>query len=97
MNYNTEPTETLISIMTSQEINASELFLKYYTNKVNFYSNELKSLKESKPFFFQKKKLEKYNNKVKEYENIIDQSYKNIELELDYIDKLQINYDEDLV
>lgn len=97
MNYNVEPTEALISIMASQEINASEFFLKYYTNKVNFYSNELKCLKESKPFFFQKKKLEEYNNKVKEYENIIERAYKNIELELDYIDKLQIDYDEDLI
>lgn len=97
MNYNVEPTEALISIMASQEINASEFFLKYYTNKVNFYSNELKCLKESKPSFFQKKKLEEYNNKVKEYENIIERAYKNIELELDYIDKLQIDYDEDLI
>lgn len=97
MNYNAEPTEALINIMASHEIDTSEFFLKYYTNKASFYSNELNNLKKSKPFFFQKKKLEKYNNKVKEYENIIDRAYKSIELELDYIDKLQINYDEDLV
>ena len=48
-------------------------------------------LEDSKPFFFQKKKLIEYNNKKEEYENKISELYTQLGEEYELIEKLSAN------
>ena len=71
------------------EIRDSELYLKFLTNQANFYQNELNLLEETKPFFFQKEKLEEYNKKIKEQKQKIFDIYMKIEEEMNCINEMQ--------
>lgn len=55
--------------------------------KCQIKSHEIQKqhLIDTKPYFFQKKKLEEYNKKIEELDNKILKSLKDIENELDYM------------
>lgn len=71
-----------------REIQNSKLYLEFLNEKIKRYENIKKNLDINKPFFFQKSKIFKYNNKVNDCEEIIFENYKKIENEIEVINKL---------
>lgn len=71
-----------------REIQNSKLYLEFLNEKIKRYENIKKNLDINKPFFFQKSKILKYNNKVNDCEEIIFENYKKIENEIEVINKL---------
>ena len=51
------------------------LYIDYLTKKIIFYKEQLNILINKKPYWFQKRKFKKYNDKKREYENIILNCY----------------------
>ncbi len=66
-------------------LQCSHLYLKLLSKQITFYENQINHLKEHKPFFFQKRKLQKHNNKIKEYEDKINVIYDKMGEEIDFI------------
>ena len=55
----------VIDLYLFHSIEESDLYLKFLDNQIKFYQSHLELLKDTKPFFFQKKKLKNgsYNRK----------------------------------
>ncbi len=77
--------ESLINLSLLYCTDYSKLHLKYLDAKVNFYSKQLQLLKEEKPFWFQKKKMKKYNDLINYYKREIVIVYKEMSDELNFI------------
>ncbi len=79
----------IIDLCLLHEIKESNLYLKMLDNRIKFYQCEINYLEDTKPLFFQKKKLEEHNKKIEEYEQKIFDTYKKIEEEVDFIIEMQ--------
>ncbi len=60
------------------------LYIEFLNQQICFYQGYIKYLKDNKPFFFQRKKMIKYNNKLKECEDKINEAYHKIGREIDW-------------
>ena len=80
--------EKLLELNIKYAIEDSNINIRMIDNRIKFYQSLINYLKDSKPFFFQKKKLIEYNNKKEEYENKISELYIQLSEEFELIDKL---------
>ena len=60
----------------------SQVYVEHLCTRIKFYEEQINILKKNKPYWFQKRKLKKYNDRLKEYQNKIYDIYKKIEEEL---------------
>ena len=79
----------LLDLFMYNEIEESKMFINIISKEIDFKTQMRNQLLCNKPFKFQKKKTEQYNKELEKIEDEILQCYKNIELELKEISKLQ--------
>ena len=65
--------ESLIKLNIKYAIEDSNINLRLYGIKLQYYQNLLNQLENNKPLFFQKRKLIDYENKRVEYNRKIDE------------------------
>ena len=53
--------------------------MRIIDNRIKFYESLISHLEDNKPFFFQKKKLIEYNNKISELYTQLGEEYEMIE------------------
>ena len=87
-NDDNELFEKLLELNIKYAIEDSNINMRIIDNRIKFYQTLINHLEDSKPFFFQKKKLIEYNNKKEEYENKIYELYIQLGEEFELIDKL---------
>ena len=80
--------EKLLELNVKYAIEDSHINMRMIDNRIKFYQTLINHLEDSKPFFFQKKKLIEYNNKKEEYENKISELYTQLGQEFELIEKL---------
>lgn len=80
--------DELIELCHLKEIECFNQIINSLNTSIKFYSILLEHLKDNKPLFFQKKKLLKYNEKVKEYNDKINNLYNELIDELLLLDRL---------
>ena len=56
--------------------------IKLTIKKIRFIENEIKSVKENKPFFLFKSKRQEYNNRIKKLEELRDILYNSLGIEI---------------
>lgn len=81
----------LINICIVNCIDDSERTLRFCQTRINLFESLIKREQENKPLFFQKKKLEEYNQKINEYNQKINDIYIEIKEERELINKLYNN------
>lgn len=79
----------VINLYLEDSIRESQLYLKLLDNQVKSYQEKLLLLEMDKPFFFQKKKIEIYNQNIKDCEQRIKDIYLKIGEEIEEIQKTQ--------
>ena len=79
----------LLDLFMYNEIEESKMFINIISKEIDFKTQMRNQLLCNKPFKFQKKKTEQYNKKLEKLEDEIIQCYKNIEVELKEISRLQ--------
>lgn len=82
--------EKLLELNIKYAIENSNINMRMIDNRIRFYQTLIEHLEDNKPFFFQKKKLIEYNNKIEEYESKISELYIQLEEEFKLIEKLNI-------
>ena len=70
-------------------IEDSNLIIKYYNDKLNYYEKLIEMEEKNKPLFFQKKKLMEYNTRLSEYKKIIEDTKNKLNKEIDLVIKLK--------
>lgn len=88
-NENNELLNKIIDLNLMYGIKDSELYLKFLDNQIKFYQTEIDILQNTKPFFFQKRKLEEHNKKIERYEQEISNVYKKMNEEAELIIEMQ--------
>lgn len=86
-NSDNELVTKVIDLCLLNSIEESKLYLKFLDNQINLYQSHIDFLENTKPYFFQKKKLEEHNKEIEKYENKIRDIYIKIEQEIDKIEK----------
>lgn len=86
-NSDNELVTKVIDLCLLNSIEESKLYLKFLDNQINFYQSHIDFLENTRPYFFQKKKLEEHNKEIEKYENKIRDIYIKIEQEIDEIEK----------
>lgn len=79
----------LLSVMVSYGIEEAELHLKMLGQQAKMYRAEIEFLENTKPFFFQKKKLVAHIKDIEECELKLYETYKQMNDEAIYIMKLR--------
>ena len=83
----------IIDLCLLHEIKESNLYLKMLDNRIKFYQSQINYLEDTKPLFFQKKKLEEHNKKIEEYERKLFDTYKTMGEEVNCIIEMQNSID----
>ena len=84
-------TTKLIDLCIINEINKSNQYILLLGKQAEFYQDYLLHLEDTKPFFFQKKKLKKHQEEIDNCQNKIMELYKKMEEEIDVVYKMQKN------
>lgn len=87
-NEDKELFDLLLKLNIKYAIEDSNINIRMIDNRIRFYQTLIEHLEDSKPFFFQKKKLIEYNNKKEEYNAKISDLYAQMGEEVDLINKL---------
>lgn len=87
-NEDKELVDMLLKLNIKYAIEDSNINIRMIDNRIRFYQTLIEHLEDSKPFFFQKKKLIEYNNKKEEYNAKISDLYAQLGEEIELIDKL---------
>lgn len=87
-NEDKELVDMLLKLNIKYAIEDSNINIRMIDNRIRFYQTLIEHLEDSKPFFFQKKKLIEYNNKKEEYNARISDLYAQLGEEVELIDKL---------
>ena len=66
------------------EKNESNSMIAILAKQIDIYQNRIQILEKHKPFWFQKEKLDEYNNKMEYLENRVMWIYSLIEKEMDF-------------
>ncbi len=74
--------EKVIQLSILKNIEYQNQIINSINTRIKFYRTLLNHLEDSKPLFFQKKKLIEYSNKIKEYNDKIDALYIELDDEL---------------
>lgn len=90
-NEDKELVDMLLKLNIKYAIEDSNINMRMIDNRIKFYQTLINHLEDTKPFFFQKKKLIEYNNKKEEYENKIFELYTQLGEEYELIEKLHSN------
>lgn len=83
--------ELLLKLNIKMSIEESNLHIMMINNSIKFYQLLINNLHDSKPLFFQKKKLRDYNKQLDEYNLKINDLYIELEKEFEMINKLSSN------
>lgn len=83
--------EKIIDLQLNNNLKTSNLHLQHLYSKIRFYQKQLEIHKDNKPFSFQKKKLQEYNQETEEYEQKIKEIYKQINEEMNLISEVKQN------
>ena len=83
--------ESLIKLNIKYAIEDSNINLRLYGIKLQYYQNLLNQLENNKPLFFQKRKLIDYENKRVEYNRKIDELSTKMEEEFNLLVNLEQN------
>ena len=86
--------ESLLKLNVKYAMEDSNINLRLYGIKLQYYQNLLNQLENNKPLFFQKRKLINYENKIVEYNNKIDELSNKMEEEFNLLVNIQKNNDE---
>lgn len=76
----------VIDLCLYHSIEESNFYIQFLGNQAKFYQTHLQYLEDTKPLFFQKKKLEEHNKKIEEYEEKIRDIYLKMGQEVDEIE-----------
>lgn len=79
----------LIDLFLWYQIEDSHQQLRLIDMQIKACQMELHFLEDSKPFWFQKKKLEEHNKKIEDLENKIFKYYQEMNEEVDLIQKMK--------
>lgn len=88
---NSSINDNILKLSLNYQMENSKEYLDILYLKLNFLKRQFNDLDEYKPFFFQKKKMEKYLEEKKELENKISNCRNEIQLELDLMAKMNEN------
>ncbi|MDO5569739.1 MAG: hypothetical protein Q4G04_06560 [bacterium] len=96
---NQELVEKIIDLCLWYHIEDSHRRLEMINLQIKNCNLQIEFLLDNKPFWFQKQKLEEHNKKIEELENKIIDYYKQIEEEVDIIQKMQqsLNKEGDII
>lgn len=95
MNKNMEYEELLnklVNTCTLHNIKESNRYINFLGMQLEMYEQHLNYLEDTKPLFFQKKKLKDHNKKIKECEDKISSIYLKMGKEVEEIEKFSKNY-----
>lgn len=87
MNKDDNLFELLLKLDIKKAIDDSNTNIEMINKRIKIYQTLINDLEENKPLIFQKKALLEYNKQLDEYKAKIIDLYKEIEDELDMIDK----------
>lgn len=87
MNKDNELFELLLKLDIKKAIDDSNTNIVMINKRIKIYQTLINDLEDNKPLFFQKKTLLEYNKQLDEYKTKINDLYKEIEDEIDMIDK----------
>ena len=87
MNKDNELFELLLKLDIRKAIDDSNTNIVMINKRIKIYQTLINELEDNKPLFFQKKTLLEYNKQLDEYKTKINDLYKEIEDEIDMIDK----------
>ncbi len=90
---NKELVNKIIDLCLIYGIKESNLYLKMLDNQLKVYYNEFNYLENTKPIFFQKKKLKEHNMKIEKCEQKIFEIYKKMNEEENFIIEMQNSID----
>ena len=79
---NQELIEKVLELQFAKNEEESNMFINFICTKIKYYQDRINQLKRNKPFWFQKKKIKEYNQKLEEYEIIIQKCYQEISEEI---------------
>lgn len=82
-------TTKLIDLCIASEINESNQYILLLGKQVDLYQDYLLHLEDTKPFFFQKRKLKEHQEKIDNCQNKITELYKKMEEEIDVVYEMQ--------
>lgn len=88
-NNDNELVTKVIDLYLYNNIEESNLYIKLLGNQAKLYQTHLQYLEDTKPLFFQRKKLEEHNKKIEECEEKIRDVYLKMEQEINEIEKTQ--------
>ena len=74
-----------LSIITETSVST----ITYYYKGIEYYNKLIEDLEEHKPLFFQKKKINDYNTKLKEYNNELSKLYSKVKSEIKMLTEIQ--------
>ena len=78
----------LIDYCLKLGIDDSELLIQYYGSGIEYYRTLIKDLEKNKPLFFQKKKMNDYETKLKEYNDELSKLYSKMQEEINMITEM---------
>lgn len=81
-----ELTKKLIDLYLLHSIEESNFYISFLGNQLKIYQTHLEYLEDTKPYFFQKKKLEEHNKKIKECKDKINYIYSKMNEEINEIE-----------
>ena len=87
MNKDDNLFELLLKLDIKKAIDDSNTNIEMINKRIKIYQTLINDLEENKPLIFQKKALLEYNKQLDEYKAKIIDLYKEIEDEIDMIDK----------
>lgn len=90
-----ELTHKVIDLCLMHEIEDSKVFINSINMQIENCRIEIQFLEDTKPFWFQKQKIEEHNKKIEELENRIYKYYEEIGEEVDLIHKMSESIDKD--
>lgn len=80
--------EKITEYCVVNEIKYSNQAISFINTRIKLYSILLEHLEDSKPLFFQKRKIMEYNKKAKEYNDKLEALYNELDEEITLMGKI---------
>lgn len=84
--------EKIVDLCLLHQLNSSNYTIRLIRHQINFYELQISHLVDSKPFWFQKKKLKAHYEEIEKLENNIIDCCKKIEEEQDSVSKIKKHF-----
>lgn len=85
---NTNITDKIAQYCIVNEIKYSNRAISFINTRIKLYSTLLEHLEDSKPLFFQKRRIIEYNKKAKEYNDKLENLYNELDEEITLMGKI---------